>query len=183
MRNIYKKILFLAIASAAITLPITSQARNDGSGRGDQRYERGHRDSRIEHKNPHYDARRHYQQKHYYYPPYGHVVHRLPPRHQIVLHRDIRYHYHYATGVWYRPQGVSYIVTSAPRGAIVRVLPSPYVVFRAYGRPYYYVNNVYYVPSPQGYVVSEPPPLAAIESREMVGENDIIEEPVTEEAE
>lgn len=179
MRDIYKKIVFLTIASVAVaTVPMTSLARNDDSGRGNQRYERGHRDSRIEHKHhPRSDAGRHYPHKHYY-PPHGHVVHRLPPRHHIVLHRDIRYHYHYATGVWYRPQGVSYIVTGAPRGAIVRALPSPHVVFRAHGRPYYYVNNVYYVPSSQGYVVSEPPPLAAIESQEMVGQNDIIEEPI-----
>lgn len=94
----------------------------------------------------------------HYYPPRGHLVPTLPAGHRVVVHRNVRYHYH--DGIWYRPSGTRFIVVLPPPGIIVPFLP-PFFTIIWYGAvPYYYAGGVYYLwyPEYRYYAVAEPPP-------------------------
>jgi len=115
-----------------------------------------------------------------YYPPFGHAVMALPPRHEIVIHNGARFYF--SSGVWYRHDGARFVVALPPPGIAVRVLPPYCTRVWVYGvpYPYYYANNVYYVPTTQGYAVAPPPPPSeVIEQMPDTGVNDdsITEEP------
>jgi hypothetical protein len=100
------------------------------------------------------NGRQHYQR---HYPPHGHVVHQLPPRHHVAHYGHDRYYY--GGGVWYRPYGSYYRVIAPPIGIWVSYLPDFYTTLWFGGLPYYYANSTYYVRRPDGpgYVVTEPP--------------------------
>jgi hypothetical protein len=66
-----------------------------------------------------------------------------------------RYYVH--RGVYYRLGPRGYQVVRAPRGVIVRELPSRYVRLHVGNRIYYRYGDVYYERVPTGYVVVEPP--------------------------
>jgi hypothetical protein len=86
-------------------------------------------------------------------------VYRLP-RHYVTITLGGHHHY-YHHGVWYRPYrwGFGYVVTSAPIGAVVSVLPPYYATVWFHDVPYYYANSVYYRWSPahDGYLVVDDP--------------------------
>lgn len=100
------------------------------------------------------DKRHHHN---HYYPPHGHVVESLPHNHHFVNHHGTHYYYH--AGVWYRPHGLSFVVSLPPVGVVVPILPPFYTTVWVGGVPYYYADNVYYVwrPEQRGYAVVEPP--------------------------
>jgi hypothetical protein len=92
----------------------------------------------------------------HYYPSRGVVVAGVPPGSINVQFGNGRFFFH--GGVWYRPQGPSFVVALPPIGVMIPVLPPAYVTLWFGGAPYYYANNVYYTPAPGGYVVATPPP-------------------------
>jgi hypothetical protein len=94
----------------------------------------------------------------HYYPPRGHIETVLPPKHRVIIHRNVSYHYH--DGVWYRPHGTRFIVVLPPVGLVVPVLPPFYTTIWFGTVPYYYAGGVYYTWQPEyrNYVVTEPPP-------------------------
>jgi hypothetical protein len=129
--------------------------RHAGRDRGYARPARHdrHADRHVRHHRRH-DA---YASRHY--PRYGHHVYRLP-RHYLTISLGGHHHYYYH-GVWYRPYhwGFGYVVTTAPIGAVVSVLPPYYTTLWVHDVPYYYANYTYYRWSPphDGYLVVEDP--------------------------
>ena len=89
------------------------------------------------------------------YPSRGQFVGALPSGHRTVFYGNARYYSH--GGVWYRPQGRSFVIVAPPFGIIVPFLPLYYSTIWAGGLPYYYANEVYYTQGAGGYVVVEPP--------------------------
>jgi hypothetical protein len=67
--------------------------------------------------------------------------------------------YYYADGVYFQPQGSSYVVVSAPTGAVVSSLPSNCItVYDIDGYDYCYYGGTFYAPTNNGYEVVIPPP-------------------------
>ncbi len=66
-----------------------------------------------------------------------------------------RYYYH--RGTFYRPGRYGYQVVHAPRGCVVRELPSRYSRVYVGSSLYYRYDNVYYQNCSEGYVVVDPP--------------------------
>lgn len=99
---------------------------------------------------------RRYNHNHYY-PPRGHVVTVLPPRHHTVHYHNVPYYFH--AGVWYRSYNSRFVVAIPPIGISVRVLPDIYTTIWVGGSPYYYAGGVYYAwrPEERVYVVTNPP--------------------------
>ena len=95
--------------------------------------------------NQHFDGR--YSHNHYYYDR-GYVMPR-PPRvgYPITRGRD---RFWYDGGMWYRGDGVRWVVVGAPMGAFVPVLPPFYTTTYFGGRPYYYANDTYYAANNAG---------------------------------
>jgi len=106
-----------------------------------------------------FDAHFHHNQ---YYPPAGYAVRRLPGEGRWVEHGGGRYWY--GGGVWYRPWGPRWIVTSPPFGVYVDALPPYYTTVWYSGLPYYYANGTYYQyqDDRRVYEVVEAPPEAAV---------------------
>ena len=102
--------------------------------------------------NQHYDGR--FSHNHYYYDR-GYVVPR-PPRAGYPISRG-RDRFWYDRGMWYRGDGVRWIVVGAPIGAFVPILPPFYSTLHFGGRPYYYANDTYYTQGSGGYQVVDPP--------------------------
>ena len=88
----------------------------------------------------------------------GYVV-REAPRAGFAIERGPD-HFWYDRGVWYRGDGVSWVVVAAPFGAFVPVLPPFYTTVWFHGVPYYYANETYYTwdTGHEQYEVVEPPP-------------------------
>lgn len=87
-----------------------------------------HLDGRFSHNHPYLDR--------------GYAVSRLPRvGYAIPRGRD---HFWYDRGVWYRGDGVRWLVVGAPLGAFVPVLPPFYTTVWFGGFPYYYANDTYY---------------------------------------
>jgi hypothetical protein len=84
--------------------------------------------------------------------PHGYV--------EVSSGRD-RYYYH--RGTFYRPGHNGYYVTRAPRGCVVRELPSRYSRVYFGSSLYYRYNNVYYQDYPGGYVVVDPPSTVVVQ--------------------
>jgi hypothetical protein len=75
-----------------------------------------------------------------------------PGRHFIIDHRGIRYIYH--NGLFFRRNGIDFMIVAPPIGAVVPVLPYGYVTFYyGPGIAYYYMDGVYYRTVPEGYAV------------------------------
>lgn len=94
----------------------------------------------------------------HYYPPRGYVETALPPKHRVIVHRNVSYHYH--DGVWYRPHGSRFVVVLPPIGLVVPILPPFYTTIWVGTVPYYYAGGIYYTWQPEyrSYVVAEAPP-------------------------
>ena len=65
--------------------------------------------------------------------------------------------FRYNNGVYYKHTKHGYVVTKAPRGAIIHSLPPGHKRIVHNGYVYYTYNNVYYRQAPNGYIVAEPP--------------------------
>ncbi len=79
--------------------------------------------------------------------------------------------YHYKNGVYYKNTPHGYVVTRAPRGAVIQSLPSGHTRVVINGLVYYRHNNVYYRKRPSGYVVVTTPKV-------VVESNPVVVEPV-----
>lgn len=65
--------------------------------------------------------------------------------------------FRYNSGVFYKHTKHGYVVTKAPRGAIIQTLPPGHTRVVVSGYVYYYNNDVYYRQAPNGYIVVEAP--------------------------
>ena len=92
-----------------------------------------------------------------YYPRSGYAYHTLPGGYYTTRFRGVPYYFH--QGVWYRHNGLGYVVIRPPLGLFINVLPPFYTTVWFGGIPYYYADNVYYRwdATQSGYVVSNPP--------------------------
>ena len=85
------------------------------------------------------------------YPKHGTVVTKVNNP-KIVNYN--RVNFHFADGVWYRPQGKRFVVCAAPVGALVRHLPRGKKVVRlSNGRKLYKYKGVWYKKKGRGYVI------------------------------
>lgn len=97
----------------------------------------------------------------HYYPALGYSVRVLPPGYMDISIG--RRHLFFSAGVWFRPEGLGYVVATPPYGAPLPILPPDYATIWVGNTPYFYANGVYYVSDPGGgYVVTGPPPDAQI---------------------
>ena len=94
---------------------------------------------------------------HFHYHRVGHRVHVLPKPYVHIVVGGFPYFYYY--GTFYKPLGSTYVVVSAPIGAVVTSLPVGFAAFSIGLSTYYYVNDTYYVwDEPRdAYVVVEKP--------------------------
>ncbi len=76
------------------------------------------------------------------------------PYTHVVVNRG---HYWYHDGYYYRRHGSRYLLTAAPRGAVVTVVPAGAIRLRFGAVHYRYFGGVYYQSTPRGYVVVERP--------------------------
>jgi hypothetical protein len=141
-----------SLGAAALMLSLCSWAawadppRHDGFPQ--------HSGSGFPARNMHYDVR--YNHNHYYPRP-GYAVPALPHGYYETRYRDSPYYFD--RGVWYRPHGDRFVVTLAPIGLVVPVLPPFYSSLWVGGSQYYYADDTYYAwrPEERGYVVVDPP--------------------------
>lgn len=82
----------------------------------------------------------------------------LPKGHHRVVHNGNRYFY--SAGRFYRHTNGTYVVISAPIGAIVPSLPAGYISFGIGSRRHFYFEGVFYRGVEAGYEVVEEPPEA-----------------------
>jgi len=94
----------------------------------------------------------------------------LPRKYVTINVAEVPYYYH--EGVYYRQGSDGYVMVRAPRGAIVKTLPSRRKVVVIKGRKYYVCDNVYYVQKPLGYVVVSQPTFNDIPQATTVSNND-----------
>ena len=64
---------------------------------------------------------------------------------------------YYNEGVYMQPQGNSYVVVSAPIGAVISTLPEGYIPVSVNNSNYYYYGGAFYQASSGGYVVVQAP--------------------------
>jgi hypothetical protein len=97
-----------------------------------------------------------FSHNHFYFDR-GYAVRTLP-RAGYAIERG-RDHFWYDRGVWYRGDGVRWVVVGAPLGAFVPILPPFYTRVWFGGLPYYYANDTYYIwdDGHQEYEVVQPP--------------------------
>ncbi len=69
--------------------------------------------------------------------------------------------FRYNSGVFYKHTKHGYVVTKAPRGALIHTLPKAHSRVLVGGYVYYCHNNVYYRKAPNGYIVVEEPVVVA----------------------
>jgi hypothetical protein len=96
----------------------------------------------------------------------GPSFHNSPPR--PYYHRDLPRGcmplrvadmlFYYLEGTYYRETPSGYVIVSAPRGAMIPLLPERNKVIVYDNTDYYYYNSAYYVKQPSGYAVVTPPP-------------------------
>jgi hypothetical protein len=81
----------------------------------------------------------------------------LPGNHYAVMVHGQRYFY--SDGYFYRPYRRGYMLTPAPLGARINVLPFGFLTLRVGTIPYYYFGGVYYqyIPDENVYVVVQKP--------------------------
>lgn len=73
-----------------------------------------------------------------------------------------RYHYH--KGTYYRKTNRGYIVTRAPRGAVIKTLPRGYSRIVVANTVYFRLGSVYYKKVPAGYMVVDVPVQAKVKT-------------------
>jgi hypothetical protein len=146
----------LVTLTASVGAFAQEHARSEFSGHEGPAIEDGHRafgehgvpgSERIhsefaQHDDPaheHFDARFSHNRA---YLDHGYRVPEAPRGgYTIDLDRD---HYSYDRGVWYRREGLDWVVVGAPVGAFVSVLPPFFTTVLLGGVPYYYANDAYY---------------------------------------
>ncbi len=85
------------------------------------------------------------------YPRHGIVVTKVH-KSKLVVHNKVSFHF--ANGVWYKPQGKKFVVCAAPVGVQIRHLPrGNKVVKLRNGRKVYHYKGIWYTKKGQGYVV------------------------------
>ena len=144
--------------------------RNERTERGDQaprdvRPDRDHRDQgshRSNSRDYYYDNR--FNHDHYYLRR-GYAIDRLSVNAWRTRH--LRDDFYFDSGIWYRPFGGRFIVTTPPFGLFVPLLPPFYSTIWVRSYPYFYADDVYYrwEPARRGYLVSEPPDEAEVSTR------------------
>lgn len=110
-------------------------------------------DRRPTERNRHFDDNRYHHNRSY--PSRGHVVRVVPRDRHVVIHRGSQLYF--SGGIWYRPYGTRFVITTPPIGLFVSFLPPYYSTIWVGGIPYYYANEVYYAHHGNGYVVVAPP--------------------------
>jgi hypothetical protein len=147
-RNIVRHLFLgfmVVILSGILLLGATSLASAEKYGSGDRSGQRSGQREVM-------DSRYHHDRS---YPMRGHFVNTVPRDHYRAAYGGSRYYFH--GGVWYRPEGRRFVITSPAIGLVVPFLPFYYTTIWAGGTPYYYANDVYYNQTPTGYMVVEPP--------------------------
>lgn len=71
------------------------------------------------------------------------------------------FNFEYCNGVYYKHTKHGYVVTSAPRGAIIHTLPQGHTKVMVNNYVYYRANEIYYRQAPNGYIVVEAPIITA----------------------
>lgn len=85
------------------------------------------------------------------YPKHGVVTTKLQ-KSKIIVHN--RVNFHFADGVWYKPQGRNFVVCTAPVGVQVRHLPRGYKVVKLdNGRKVFKYRGVWYKKTGRRYQV------------------------------
>ena len=84
------------------------------------------------------------------YPKVGVVVTKVHHP-KIYVHNGVRFHY--AKGIWYRPYGKRFIVSTAPVGIRIAKLPRGRKLVYVKGRKYYRYHGVWYQKRGRGFVV------------------------------
>ncbi len=134
--------LMLAFAAAGGALA-QEHSHGGGAARGGSGAAHQHVDTRFSHNHAYFDR--------------GYGVRNAPRGGYAVNHGGDRYWYH--GGHWYGRGGPGWVVSGAPFGAFVSVLPPFYTTVWFGGAPYYYANDTYYSWSGQRrqYEVVAPP--------------------------
>lgn len=73
--------------------------------------------------------------------------------------------YFFLEGIFYREVPTGYIVTPAPIGARIPVLPPAAALVTIGGKPYYTYSGIYYQRMKEGYVVVQQPDVSVIKNR------------------
>ena len=85
------------------------------------------------------------------YPKNGTLVKKVSNP-EIITYNKVNYHY--ANGVWYKPQGRKYIVTAAPAGYRLKTLPrNTKVITLRNGKTLYKHSGITYMKTRRGFVV------------------------------
>lgn len=84
------------------------------------------------------------------YPKHGTVVATITSP-KIYVHNNKSFYY--ADGVWYKTRGKRYVVTTAPRGIVLRTLPRGSKVVYVNGRRLYKYRGVWYKRTGRQYMV------------------------------
>lgn len=90
-----------------------------------------------------------------YYPVYGQRFARIPGAY-ISLNFGGN-PYYYSSGLFYRPYGSYFSITTPPFGIHVNVLPRGYWPLRIAGNPYFYYNGTFYRQTTNDYEVVQAP--------------------------
>jgi hypothetical protein len=131
---------YVAIATLAL---LTASASALAEEHGLRAPEHQHLDGRFSHNQFYFDR--------------GYVVHEAPRG--IPIERGVD-RFWYDRGVWYRGDGLQWVVVAAPFGVFVPALPPFFTTIWFRGVPYYYANETYYLwdNGRAEYEVVEPPP-------------------------
>ncbi|MFT4173686.1 MAG: DUF6515 family protein [Rhodocyclaceae bacterium] len=89
------------------------------------------------------------------YPRHGVVVNVLPATPAVYWRNGVNFYF--SSGIWYRPQGSSFMVIAPPIGLVVPLLPDVYETRIVGSTTYFYAGETYYRAVPEGYVVTKAP--------------------------
>lgn len=107
--------------------------------------------------------RKHKHVAHYKYsklPKWGKAFVSVNKKAYRIAHKGKNYHYY--SGIYYKRVGANYVVTKAPIGVRVKVLPKAKYAFRYKGkRYYYYYGTFYFKPSGAKEYLTVVPPMGA----------------------
>jgi hypothetical protein len=95
-------------------------------------------------------------------PKYGHTTTKVPKYSNKIYHGNT--YYYYNNGIYYRPYNNSYVVTRAPIGVRVGILPVGYRPVVINRTNYYYYYGTYYTKNNDYYEVIAPPVGAVVEN-------------------
>ncbi|MDP4611773.1 MAG: hypothetical protein NWT02_11335 [Opitutales bacterium] len=93
-------------------------------------------------------------------PSIGAFIGIQPPKGSVEI-KVGNFSFRYNSGVFYKHTKHGYVVTQAPRGACIHILPPGHSRVVVGGYVYYCHNDVYYRQAPNGYIVVEAPVMVA----------------------